>query len=100
MTAFAFAAKCGFFGASGSLRGGLSSARAVSRFSREPSAMDPSPTAQSRKKCRRVRASVRASSGDRFMGLTGGSQEGGDGDNGEKYKVGQDEHHDDPAEKT
>src|SRR3954453_23806977 len=56
MTALAFAGKCGFLGASGSVR----SFAEASRASIEPRAIAPTPTPQSRKKCRRVRASVNA----------------------------------------
>src|SRR6185437_3804758 len=56
MTALALAGKCGFFGASGSLR----PAAAPSLDNSAASAMEPTPTAQSWKKCRRVRASVNA----------------------------------------
>src|SRR4051812_21582602 len=56
MTALAFAGKCGFRGASGSVR----SFAVASRARSEPRAIAPTPTPQSRKKCRRVRASVNA----------------------------------------
>src|ERR1700722_13092330 len=61
MTALAFGVKCGFLGASGSFRGGRgTSAPCVSFAINELNASAPTPTPQSRKKCRRVQASVEA----------------------------------------
>jgi hypothetical protein len=50
MTALAFASKCGGFGANGFAAG----AACVSRASSDPSAIEPRPMPQSRKKWRRV----------------------------------------------
>src|SRR5262245_31426654 len=61
MTALALAGKCGGFGASGFGEPWGLSPRSSSPRSSDASARPPSPTAQSRKKCRRVRARVRMS---------------------------------------